>query len=839
MTQGAASFRAGAVTSPVPSRLRSVTAMTKTYRAFLSYSHCDDRLARRIHVELENWRIDPGLIGRSSPVGAVPKTLRPIFRDREELSGGGSLSEAIRAALADSEFLIVLCSRDAAQSAHVNEEIRVFKSLGRGARIIPLIIAGEPGSADAECFPPALLQDFDADGNALGSAAEPLAADARESGDGHRQALAKVVAGLLGVPFDEIAQRAVQAARRRSRILFAVAAVMTLLALTAGGFAWLSESRRAVAERNYQAALGAADSLLDDVGMELIRVEGVELETTKGVIERASAIIDELSRSLPDAPELQISRVNALGVFAQALAAKGDNQGALLRYREAEALAARLLAARPDDPAREALLALVRTRLGAALAAGGERQAAIGSLEAGLSVLGRVEARIEASPDLQLEVANAEMMLALLLADQNGMTEAVAHGNRASTIAGDLSRRNPDDWRYRLLQVAARNAEAELLLKQGKRDAALGIYAEVEGRLIEAAGRKPDMPQIRTLLATVQASMASLYDEMGKAGEAEAARKRSAKTTSALVAGDAENLDARRQRADKLAEEAQALASRGAAMESAALFRESREALESMLESAPDDAQVRLSLQLSLARASDALAAAGLNAAAEVAARRLLELREQQFAAAPNDSQVARDLTFALHRLAGVLEQKGELEDGLGLRERQLALEERLGSDGRDNRALLADAHQAVGLLQWRLGRRAEALRHYEQYVALLTDLAIPEGADKTLRVRLGQGLLNLGELRVLGGDRAGALSAFTQCLELRRALVEAGFSSTERLIDLAWAQARLAQFGDAPALRWRQVEKLLTRADGIAPLGDLDEELLTTARIAISGNPL
>ena len=35
--------------------------------------------------------------------------------------------------------------------------------------------------------------------------------------------------------------------------------------------------------------------------------------------------------------------------------------------------------------------------------------------------------------------------------------------------------------------------------------------------------------------------------------------------------------------------------------------------------------------------------------------------------------------------------------------------------------------------------------------------------------------------------------------------------------------------------LRWRQVEKLLTRADGIAPLGDPDEELLTTARIAIS----
>ena len=123
--------------------------------------------------------------------------------------------------------------------------------------------------------------------------------------------------------------------------------------------------------------------------------------------------------------------------------------------------------------------------------------------------------------------------------------------------------------------------------------------------------------------------------------------------------------------------------------------------------------------------------------------------------------------------------------------------------------------------------------------MALLTDLTAPAGSDNALKVELGQGLLNLGELRALTGDRAGALTAFTQCLELRRAVVEAGFTSTERLTDLAWAQARLAQFGDAPAERWRQVEKLLSRADSFAPLGDMEEELLTTARIAISGNPL
>ena len=58
---------------------------------------------------------------------------------------------------------------------------------------------------------------------------------------------------------------------------------MTLLALTAGGFALALRIPAGGGGRNYQAALGAVDSLLDDVGMELIRVEGSSLKP-KGVI---------------------------------------------------------------------------------------------------------------------------------------------------------------------------------------------------------------------------------------------------------------------------------------------------------------------------------------------------------------------------------------------------------------------------------------------------------------------------------------------------------------------------------------------------------------------------
>jgi TIR domain-containing protein len=123
------------------------------YRAFLSYSHRDKAWAEWLQAALEAYRIDGDLVGRDTPLGRVPKTLRPIFRDREDFSAGHSLTEQTLAALEASEFLIVLCSPAAATSKYVNEEVRRFKEIGRSGRVIPVIIDGEPGKGERECFP--------------------------------------------------------------------------------------------------------------------------------------------------------------------------------------------------------------------------------------------------------------------------------------------------------------------------------------------------------------------------------------------------------------------------------------------------------------------------------------------------------------------------------------------------------------------------------------------------------------------------------------------------------------------------------------------------------------
>jgi hypothetical protein len=176
------------------------------YRAFLSYSHRDKAWGKWLHSALEGYRIDKDLVGRETPVGPVPKTLGPVFRDHEEFSAGHSLTEQTLVALKASQFLIVLCSPNSAQSKYVNEEIRSFKAMGRADRVIPVIVDGEPGEPARECFPPALRVELGPDGQLADECEEPLAADARPQGDGKEMAKLKVVAGLLCLGLDEIAR---------------------------------------------------------------------------------------------------------------------------------------------------------------------------------------------------------------------------------------------------------------------------------------------------------------------------------------------------------------------------------------------------------------------------------------------------------------------------------------------------------------------------------------------------------------------------------------------------------------------------------------------------------
>lgn len=317
------------------------------YRAFISYSHADKAVADWLHRELEGYRLPSKLVGQATHVGAVPARLTPIFRDRDELPAAGDLSDELRKALANSQFLIVIASPSAAASRWVDEEVRQFKQLHGEGRVLALIASGTPGGGEAvECFPPALRFRLAADGRRSEEPAEPIAADLREGGDGKRLAKLKLVAGLTGLPLDALVQR--EAARRQRRLV-ALAAVAGALAITMSVLALMAIRGQAEAERQRAEADGLVEFMLTDLRDKLEPVGRLEIFDSVG--QRALAYYAKQDLKALDADALG-RRARALHLVGEVRELRGDSEGALGSFRAAEQTTAELLARAPDDPQR-------------------------------------------------------------------------------------------------------------------------------------------------------------------------------------------------------------------------------------------------------------------------------------------------------------------------------------------------------------------------------------------------------------------------------------------------------------------------------------------------------
>src|SRR5262249_20077499 len=182
-----------------------------TYDAFISYRHVerDRQWAEWLLNALERYRLPKPLQRKG-----FPPRLRKVFRDEDEIPASSDLNDQIKQALKASHYLIVVCSRDTPQSKWVGREIELFRELGRGERVLALLVDGEPD----EAFPAPLTQrvqvvpSADDQSRTVVEMVEPLAADVRPRGDTKPARLKhfarlRLLACLLGCTFDDLRQR--------------------------------------------------------------------------------------------------------------------------------------------------------------------------------------------------------------------------------------------------------------------------------------------------------------------------------------------------------------------------------------------------------------------------------------------------------------------------------------------------------------------------------------------------------------------------------------------------------------------------------------------------------
>jgi tetratricopeptide (TPR) repeat protein len=328
-----------------PARTARLAQPEFQYRAFLSYAHRDEAVAKALHRALEGYRVPSRLVGHETMFGPAPRRLGRFFRDRDELSAAGELSDVLRAALEQSQFLIVVASPHAAASKWVNEEVRQFRMLGRSAQILVYIPPDAEGTTDA-LFPPALRFEVAPDGQLTDRRADPVGADARKFADGRRLARLKLVAALTGLPLDAIVRR--DAVRRQRQLAIALAAASALAVVMA--FLALAAARaQAEAERQRAEAEGLIEFMLTDLRAKLEPVG--RLEVLDSVGQRALRYYGGQDLEGLSAEELG-RRARALMLVGDVRDLRGDLDGALLAFNEAERTTAELLAREPRNPDR-------------------------------------------------------------------------------------------------------------------------------------------------------------------------------------------------------------------------------------------------------------------------------------------------------------------------------------------------------------------------------------------------------------------------------------------------------------------------------------------------------
>ena len=271
----------------------------KAYKAFVTYGHADIGVADAVQSGLHSF--------------AKPWTsLRAVrvFRDKTNLTANPDLWSSIEQAIANSEYLLIMASPQAAHSQWVPREIEAFVQCNSTDKVILVLTDGELAWDNAR-------QDFDWDTTTSFPKLErkvfqqlPLYLDLRWArktehlslrNPDFKDAVANLSSTIRGIPLDVLIGRDVREHKKTMRLAWsAVAALLTLtLVLLGVSIAAVRARARAEQERDLAVSrqLAMESRVYLDEAPDLALLLASEAAHTADTVEARSALLESLQRS--------------------------------------------------------------------------------------------------------------------------------------------------------------------------------------------------------------------------------------------------------------------------------------------------------------------------------------------------------------------------------------------------------------------------------------------------------------------------------------------------------------------------------------------------------------
>lgn len=693
------------------------------YTAFLSYSHSDTAWAKRVHRALERFRIDERLAERADQIGPDPRSLRPVFRDREEFSAGKSLTDQTREALEASAFLILLCSPSAARSEYVNQEVLYFKKLGRSDRIIPVILEGSPGGGDATCFPPAMRYQVTRSGKISKKKEDIIAADVRPSGDGWPLTLAKIVARMIGVGTDEVFARAERERKHIARVRTMVASLIGVLALGAAIFAYTSHSQRQT--------LAEIEALVSKYSIAS-PAQGATTTSTEQLTDAITAIVSGAARDSRYAKALKHLKDGDVGQaesllreVAEETARRADNESrrAAEAYRRLGAIAGL------GDPkrAREAYAKALQFDPNDtdALYWHGWLSLLAGNLSVAEKELRRL-LEVSKKQDDSQGIYRAHLRLGEVIRERGDLDSALIHQTAAYKIANNRADAAPDDAeRQRELSVSCEKL-GDIFYAKGEIEEALVYFRKGLNITRQLAQKDKESLRWQRDLSVLLERIGDVLVTQGEIDLALDAFRESASIRSTLAEVAPENESWRRDHSVALERIGDALYFKNKPKEALASYTQSLAISEELAARDKENAGRQYDVSVSAMKVGDMLRALGRSDEALSYYKDSQEICERLVEREPGGATWNRGLSVALIKVADVLASKKRLEDSFKSYSRALAIRKGLVKSDPSNAVWqrdLAVVYSKIAHLHSLAGKRDEAIEALEKGKKIVGEL--------------------------------------------------------------------------------------------------------------------